>query len=233
MDDPKGRIEQPESSSPGSDERRYTRRQAVASGAAFGAAVVWTSQFPFADAAIGQVINTTTLGPTGTTGPTGPEKKEEGTGSTGSTGSTSSTGTTSTGSTGSTGPGATSTPPFRFPQLSIAGDGEMALSVHFPAAGDFEFLATNGNNLSRIAAALTPGRGRSAFARAHAHATKAGVVRVKAKPTQKGAALLRRRRRAGRATPLRAYARFTPTHGQATTLFRPVTIKAKHRHKHK
>jgi hypothetical protein len=50
-------------------------------------------------------------------------------------------------------------------------------------------------------------------------------VRLKAKPTKQGATLLRRRRRAGLATPLRAYVRFTPTHGHATALTRTVTLK--------
>ncbi|HEX3911250.1 MAG TPA: hypothetical protein VHW67_11190 [Solirubrobacteraceae bacterium] len=205
----------------GADERRFTRRQAVAGGAAFGAAVVWTSQFPFADAAIGQVISARTLGPTGTTGPTGPEEKEadkvtpQPQPEPGASGSTGPTGTTTT-----TGP-----VPFRFPQLKVSADGEMALTVNFPTGGDFEFLATSANSLSRIAAALTPGHGRSAFARAHAHSGKAGIVRLKAKPTAKGTTLLRRRGRLGRATPLRAYVRFTPTHGSPTTLYRPVTIK--------
>jgi hypothetical protein len=205
--------------------RRFTRRQAVASGAAFGAAVVWTSQFPFADAAIGQVIRSSATGATGTTG-----SGEKEAGSTGSTGTSTSTGSTSTaaatGTTGATGPGVSSTPPFRFPQVNVAADGEFALSVQFPEAGNFEFLATSANSLARIADALKPGRGRSAFARAHVRSAKAGVVRLKAKPTTQGATLLRRRRRAGLSTPLRAYVRFTPTHGRATTLYRTVTIKA-------
>jgi hypothetical protein len=217
----------PQSDGESTDERRFTRRQAVAGGAAFGAAVVWTSQFPFADAAIGQVISARTLGPTGTTGPTGSGEKEGGetasTGPTAATGTTSSTG--STGQTGPTGPAATSTPPFRFPQLKVSADGEMALTVSFPTGGEFEFLATSANSLSRIAAALTPGHGRSAFSRARAHSGKAGTVRLKAKPTAKGAALLRRRSRLGRPTPLRTYVRFTPTHGKPTTLYRTVTIK--------
>jgi hypothetical protein len=207
--------------------RRFTRRQAVASGAAFGAAVVWTSQFPFADAAIGQVIRSSATGATGTTG-----SGEKEAGSTGSTGTSTSTGSTSTGAaatgtTGATGPGVSSAPPFRFPQVNVASDGEFALSVQFPEPGNFEFLVTSANSLSRIAAALKPGRGRSAFARAHVRSAKAGVVRLKAKPTKQGATLLRRRRRAGLSTPLRAYVRFTPAHGRPTTLFRTVTIKAK------
>jgi hypothetical protein len=210
------------------DARRFTRRQAVASGAAFGAAVIWTSQFPFADAAIGRVINAS-ADSTGTTGPTGSGEKEAGntgaSGSTGSTATTSSTGTASTGATGATGPGARSIPPFRFPQVKVATDGEFALSVQFPAAGNFEFLVTSANSLARIADALKPGRGRSAFARAHVRSSKAGIVRLKAKPTKQGATLLRRRRRAGLATPLRAYVRFTPTHGHATALTRTVTLK--------
>ncbi len=207
------------------DERRFTRRQAVAGGAAFGAAVVWTSQFPFADAAIGQVISARTLGPTGTTGPTEKEAEKPAD----KTATQTETGSTGPGATGPTGPSTTSGPVFRFPQLKVEPDGEMALTVSFPTPGSFEFLATNANSLSRIAAALTPGHGRSAFARAHAHSNKAGVIRLKAKPTSKGVALLRRRSRLGKATPLRAYVRFTPTHGQATTLFRSVTIKPAHK----
>jgi hypothetical protein len=210
------------------DERRFTRRQAVAGGAAFGAAVVWTSQFPFADAAIGQVISARTLGPTGTTGPTGSSEKEAEKPAD-KTATQTETGATGPAATGPTGPSTTSGPVFRFPQLKVDSDGEMALTVSFPTAGSFEFLATNANSLSRIAAALTPGHGRAAFARAHARSNKAGVVRLKAKPTSKGAALLRRRSRLGRATPLRAYVRFTPTHGRATTLFRSVTIKPTHK----
>jgi hypothetical protein len=228
MDDkPVDHPEQPEADAAGSDARRFTRRQAVAGGAAFGAAVVWTSQFPFADAAIGQVIRNVE-GVTGTTGPTGPPEKEEAkktetkteTPSTGSTGTTS-----STGSTGATG---TTTPPFRFPQIKLASDGEMAVTVNFPAGGDFELLVTSGNSLSRIAAALKPGPHRSAFARAHAHSKGPGIVRVKAKPTAAGKTLLGRRRRAHLSTPLKATAKFTPTSGRPTTIVRPLTIKAKH-----
>jgi hypothetical protein len=49
-----------------------TRRQFVGTGAAVavGAAVVWTSEFPFADSLIGQSIGFA-AGPTGPTGPTG------------------------------------------------------------------------------------------------------------------------------------------------------------------
>jgi hypothetical protein len=213
------------------DGRRFTRRQAVASGAAFGAAVVWTSQFPFADAAIGRVINAS-VGPTGTTGPTGSGEKEAGntgsTGSTGSTATTSSTGTASTGTTGSTGPHTTSIPPFRFPQIKLGAGGELALTVNFPSSGNFELLVTSGDSLSRIAAALKPGRNRTAFARAHAHSKGPGIVRVKAKPTKAGATLLKRRNRARLSTPLLVSVKFTPTSGRATTLLRSLTIKAKH-----
>lgn len=210
---------------------RFTRRQAVTSGVAFGAAVVWTSQFPFTDAAIGQVIRTN-LGPTGTTGPTGPTgPAEEEKGSTGPVSSTGSTGTTgptgSTGPTGTTGPGPA---PFHFPQLKVGSDGKMALVVRFPASGDFDLLVTNANSLVRIAMLLKPGHGRSVFARAHARSTGGGVVHLKAKPTHSGARLLARRGDAGLSTPLHAYATFTPTGGRAVTLFRKLTIEApKHR----
>jgi hypothetical protein len=82
-----------------------SRRRFVASGAAIGAAVVWGAPFPFADAAIGQVIHGRAgLDATGTTGPTGPTGST-GTGSTGTTGSTGKTGPTSTsGPSGPTGP---------------------------------------------------------------------------------------------------------------------------------
>jgi hypothetical protein len=76
------------------DSKRFSRRTFVASGVAIGAAVVWTKPFPFADAAIGQVIQHTDLN--ADTGPTGPTGATGGTGDTGSTGST--------GDTGSTGP---------------------------------------------------------------------------------------------------------------------------------
>ena len=75
----------------------------MASGVAFGAAVVWTSSFPFADAAIGQVIPTNSLGPTGSTGATG-------TSETGATGGTATTGPTGTG-TGTSGGTGTTPPP--------------------------------------------------------------------------------------------------------------------------
>ena len=224
MDDkPVDRSEQSEDDS--EDARRFTRRQAVAGGAAFGAAVVWTSQFPFADAAIGQVIRNVE-GVTGTTGPTGPPEKEETkkTETKTETPATGSTGTTST--TGSTGTTGTSPPPFRFPQIKVALDGDMAITVNFPSAGDFELLVTNGNSLSRIAAALKPGPHRSAFARAHARSKGPGIVRLKAKPTTAGKTLLNRRRRAHLSTPLKATVKFTPTSGRPTTMIRPFTIKA-------
>ena len=46
-----------------------TRRQFFGTAVAFGAAVVWTTEFPFSDAVIGQTIGPT-AGPTGPTGPT-------------------------------------------------------------------------------------------------------------------------------------------------------------------
>jgi hypothetical protein len=228
MDDkPVNDSEQPERDAVSSDGRRFTRRQAVAGGAAFGAAVVWTSQFPFADAAIGQVIRNVE-GATGTTGPTGPEKEEtKKTETKVETPSTGSTGTTAaTGSTGATG---TTAPPFRFPQIKVALNGDMAITVNFPSAGDFELLVTNGNSLSRIATALKPGRGRSTFARAHVHSNSAGIVRLKAKPTKAGAKLLSRRQRAHLPTPLRATVQFTPTSGRPTSMSRGFTLNAKHR----
>jgi hypothetical protein len=225
---PVDHSEQPEDDAASSDARRFTRRQAVAGGAAFGAAVVWTSQFPFADAAIGQVIRNVE-GVTGTTGPTGPPEKEEAkkTETKTETPSTGSTGTTST--TGSTGATGTSPPPFRFPQIKVALNGDMAITVNFPSAGDFELLVTNGNSLSRIATALKPGRGRSTFARAHVHSNSAGIVRLKAKPTKAGAKLLGRRQRAHLPTPLRASVKFTPTSGRPTSMSRGFTLNAKHR----
>ena len=81
-----------------------TRRHFVAGSVAFGAAVVWTSPFPFGDAAIGQVIHGQAsfapphaVGPTGASGPSGP------TGSSGPSGPSGPTG--SSGPTGPTGPG--------------------------------------------------------------------------------------------------------------------------------
>jgi hypothetical protein len=83
------------------DEHKLTRRAFVATGVAVGAAVVWAAPFPFADAAIGQVIHSN-ASPTGTTGPTGASGSSGSTGNSGSSGgSTGSTG--STGTTGTTG----------------------------------------------------------------------------------------------------------------------------------
>jgi hypothetical protein len=54
------------------DDKHLTRRVFVASGIAAGAAVVWTSPFPFADSPIGQATDAqAATGTTGTTGPTG------------------------------------------------------------------------------------------------------------------------------------------------------------------
>jgi hypothetical protein len=54
------------------EEERITRRRFVAgSVAAFGAVVVWSSPWPFSDAAIGQLIESAAASPTGATGPTG------------------------------------------------------------------------------------------------------------------------------------------------------------------
>ncbi len=71
------------------DEHGYSRRKLIG-GAAIGAAVIWTSQFPFASQAIGQAID----GGSGPTGPTGP------TGAAGGTGTNATTTTVPTGSTG-------------------------------------------------------------------------------------------------------------------------------------
>ena len=76
------------------------RRFMTTSGVAVGAVIIWASPFPFADAAIGQVIRTNagpnTTGPTGPTGPTGSTAPTASTASTASTGSTAATGTTGT-----------------------------------------------------------------------------------------------------------------------------------------
>jgi hypothetical protein len=90
------------------DGNRFSRRVFFASGAAVGAAVVWTKPFPFAQSAIGQVIRHNALSPTGPTGPGA-------TGTTAATGATAATGpldtttgaTAGTGATGATGSGPT------------------------------------------------------------------------------------------------------------------------------
>lgn len=65
---------------------RVTRRTFVASGVAAGAAVVWTSPFPFSDSPIGQTAEAQGLsGPTGGPPPT-PTGSTGGTGGTGNTG---------------------------------------------------------------------------------------------------------------------------------------------------
>jgi hypothetical protein len=48
------------------DRRGLTRRQFVGTAVAVGAVIVWGTEFPFSDSAIGQ-----TIGPGGPTGPTG------------------------------------------------------------------------------------------------------------------------------------------------------------------
>ena len=74
-------------------DRGLTRRQFAGAAAAVGAAVVWTSQFPFAGAAIGQTLDPS-AGPTGPTGPTGSASPTGTTGTTVPTGAAGSTGTT-------------------------------------------------------------------------------------------------------------------------------------------
>jgi hypothetical protein len=88
-----------------------TRRQFFGSAAvAAGATIVWTSRFPFADAAIGQQLNPRTSGPTGPTGPTGPFVPPPATATTTTTTTTTPTGPTGpTGTTGSSGPSSSPT----------------------------------------------------------------------------------------------------------------------------
>jgi hypothetical protein len=83
------------------DDEGLTRRRFVTtSGVAVGAVIVWASPFPFADAAIGQVIRSNAgndpTGPTGPTGTTGSTASTGSTAPTASTGSTATTGTTGT-----------------------------------------------------------------------------------------------------------------------------------------
>jgi hypothetical protein len=77
------------------DGRRLSRRQFAGAATALGAAIVWTSQFPFAGAAIGQTLDPTAgpTGPTGTAGPTGTTGTTIPGGGVGATGATGSTGT--------------------------------------------------------------------------------------------------------------------------------------------
>jgi hypothetical protein len=66
---PSGR--QPRDTGPQATDRGgLTRRQFFGTAVAVGAAIVWTTEFPFSDAVIGQTIGPS-AGPTGPTGPTG------------------------------------------------------------------------------------------------------------------------------------------------------------------
>lgn len=80
----------------------------MAGAVAIGAAVVWTSEFPFADAAIGQTLEPAD-GPTGPTGPTGTTAPTGATGSTTTTPTTTATtvpgGPSDTGASGASGAG--------------------------------------------------------------------------------------------------------------------------------
>ena len=59
----------PNEESTGSQDERITRRRFVVGGAtAIGAAIVWTSPWPFSDAGIGQLIDSAWASPTGPTG---------------------------------------------------------------------------------------------------------------------------------------------------------------------
>jgi hypothetical protein len=66
---PSGR--QPRDTGPQATDRGgLTRREFFGTAVAVGAAIVWTTEFPFSDAVIGQTIGPS-AGPTGPTGPTG------------------------------------------------------------------------------------------------------------------------------------------------------------------
>lgn len=95
-----GGAEAPEDDDGGLTRRRFVRT----SGLAVGAAIVWASPFPFADAAIGQVIRVNAgSNPTGPTGPTGTTGSTAGTGSTAATATSTPTATGTSGTTGTSG----------------------------------------------------------------------------------------------------------------------------------
>ena len=65
----KGKRPVPNEESTGNPDELITRRRFVVGGAtAIGAAIVWTSPWPFADAGIGQLIDSALASPTGPTG---------------------------------------------------------------------------------------------------------------------------------------------------------------------
>jgi hypothetical protein len=94
-----------ESEEPARDGDMTRRRFVAASGVAIGAAIIWSAPFPFADAAIGQVLRSGTVngGVTGAAGTTGAS------GTTGSSGTSGPSGATTppppaTGTSGASGP---------------------------------------------------------------------------------------------------------------------------------
>ncbi|MEO7398500.1 MAG: LPXTG cell wall anchor domain-containing protein [Ilumatobacteraceae bacterium] len=108
------------------DGRAWSRRKFVG-GAAVGAVVIWTSQFPFAGAAIGQTIDggADSTGPTGPTGPAGTS------GATGSTGTVPGPATGPTGTSGGT--GSAGTVPAGAP--ASGSTGTTPIEIELPATG--------------------------------------------------------------------------------------------------
>jgi 6-phosphogluconolactonase (cycloisomerase 2 family) len=91
-------------------------------------------------------------------------------------------------------------------------DGTFIVTVKLPGPGSVDILITAWkDNLAIGAAVLQPAKGRFVFARAHATATRAGILRIVVRPNARGRRLVAHHRY--RVT-LRLWISYTPTHGR-------------------
>ena len=207
-----------------------TRRRFVAAGAAFGAAVVWTSQSPFTDAALGQMI-TTLNGTTGTTGPTS-----------GYAGATNQ-GTQQPPPCGSTGPqssfqyqppagasDSSGSPPAQ-PAASEAKhvtSGRLA-SVEWLAKGDksgrigISLRSSAPGHLSVLCVSGTPA---ITYAQAEHRLSGSGATSLELTPTLRGHSLLRRMRRRHQRVSVRIRITFAPDTGKSVAQERTIRVPA-------
>jgi hypothetical protein len=95
-------------------------------------------------------------------------------------------------------------------------NGAFTVTVKVPGPGTVDiFITAWKGNLANVARLFRPAKGRFVFARAHAIATHAGIVRIEVTPNQQGRRLVADHRY--RVT-LRLWITFTPTGGQPRSI---------------
>jgi hypothetical protein len=104
--------------------------------------------------------------------------------------------------------------------VKTARSGRVSFSIKVPGPGKLSVLES-APTANLAAAALSPGKGRFAFARLTRHVGSAGTLRLTLKPASKGARLVKNHRSAVR---IRLAVAYTPKGGLARSITRSIRI---------